>query len=105
MTHTYAVLVVSPAVYREVRNRLAAVGYQHAFEPDGEGGEVIDMHGMALHAEPAQQITGHVFQRCSATRPGDEHRADGCKNANRCHWVAPHDCAACGALPEEHLAA
>lgn len=47
MTHTYAILDVSPAVYAEIREKLRAAGYQHAFHHDREG-EVIDMHGIAL---------------------------------------------------------
>ena len=44
MTYTYAILEISPAAYREIREKLEAAGYQHAFEPDG----AIDMHGIAL---------------------------------------------------------
>ena len=46
-THTYAVLEVSPAAYREIRGALEAAGYAHAFHQGGDG-EVIDMHGIAL---------------------------------------------------------
>ena len=87
------------------RNQLrAAIAEHHAQKADDRCIEDDDRLYAAAGLPPVQ-ITGHVFQRCFATRPGDEHRADGCKNANRCHWVSPHDCAACGALPEEHLAA
>jgi hypothetical protein len=48
MTHTYALLDVSPAVYDEVRAKLAAGGYEDQFHHDGEDPEVIDMHGIAL---------------------------------------------------------
>lgn len=51
MTHTYAVLEVSPGVYAEIRERLKAAGYQHAFHHDRDG-EVIDMHGIALRCVP-----------------------------------------------------
>lgn len=58
-THTYAVLEVSTATYREIRGKLDAAGYQHAFQEtamaavrgdglDVSGIEVIDMHGIAL---------------------------------------------------------
>lgn len=47
MTHTYAVLDVSRAAYDEIRRKLDAAGYQHAFD-----GDVIDMHGIALAAPP-----------------------------------------------------
>jgi hypothetical protein len=50
MTHTYAVLEVSPAAYAEIREKLDAAGYDHAFDSHS-GAEVIDMHGIALRAE------------------------------------------------------
>lgn len=46
-THTYAVLEISNAAYDEIRAKLEAAGYQHAFMDDGE----IDMHGIAVKAE------------------------------------------------------
>ena len=49
MTYTYAVLTVSPAAYAEIREKLEAAGYDHAFH-DQDGGPVIDMHGIALQA-------------------------------------------------------
>lgn len=55
VTHTYAVLKVSPETYNEIRGRLAAAGYAGQFH-DKADGEVIDMHGIALqsaHPEPA----------------------------------------------------
>ena len=52
-TYTYAVLPVSPDVYREIRERLEAAGYEHAFHQGGDG-EVIDMHGIALRSIPKE---------------------------------------------------
>jgi hypothetical protein len=49
MTHTYAVLEVPAVVYAAVRALLGQAEYQHAFHRDS-GGEVIDMHGIALKA-------------------------------------------------------
>ena len=46
MTHTYAELEVSKAVYEEIRGKLLAAGYDHAFNNG-----VIDMHGIALVEE------------------------------------------------------
>lgn len=43
-THTYALLEVTPEVYAEIRAKLEAAGYQHAFLEDG----AIDMHGIAI---------------------------------------------------------
>jgi len=51
VTHTYAILDVSPELYTEVREKLEAAGYQHAFHDREDGGPVIDMHGIALRAE------------------------------------------------------
>ncbi len=56
MSHTYAVLDVSSAVYREIRQKLKAAGYDHAIHRDergatGSAAEVIDMHGIALAEE------------------------------------------------------
>jgi len=44
-THTFAILEVSPAVYEEIREKLKAAGYQHAFMADGS----IDMYGIAIN--------------------------------------------------------
>lgn len=46
-TRTYALLQVSASTYAEVRAKLVAAGYEHAFHVD-ERGETIDMHGIAL---------------------------------------------------------
>jgi hypothetical protein len=54
MTHTFAILEVSQACYDEIRGKLAAAGYQHAFLD--EGVEVIDMHGVALKSAPQALI-------------------------------------------------
>lgn len=47
MTHTYAILKVSPAVYAEIKEKLEAADYVEAFHGDN----IIDMHGIALQAE------------------------------------------------------
>jgi hypothetical protein len=52
VTHTYAVLEVSPKVYQEVRALLEAAGYSHAFISGRN--EVIDMHGIALAASASE---------------------------------------------------
>lgn len=49
MTHTYAILEVSPGCYAEIRRRLEEAGYRHVFH-DTDDGEVIDMHGLALQS-------------------------------------------------------
>jgi hypothetical protein len=52
VSHTYAVLEVSPKVYQEVRALLEAAGYSHAFISGRN--EVIDMHGIALAASASE---------------------------------------------------
>lgn len=49
-TYTYAICEVSEATYQEIRAKLVAAGYDHAFHVDA-GVEVIDMHGIALGLE------------------------------------------------------
>jgi len=49
VTHTYAILEVSPVAYEEIRKKLADAGYEDQFIDEGDGdGIVIDMHGIAL---------------------------------------------------------
>lgn len=52
-TRTYVVLEVSSAVYREIRSKLEEAEYQHAFHQDSQYGNLIDMHGIALAEERA----------------------------------------------------
>lgn len=52
ITHTYALLEVSPAVYDEVARLLRAAGYAEAIN-SGE----IDMHGLALTRSEATIVT------------------------------------------------
>lgn len=62
MTRTYAILEVSPEAYQEIREKLAAAGYEDQFH-----GNVIDMHGIAVKAEP------YVWERpgFTAARKGE----------------------------------
>lgn len=46
-TYTYTTLAVSQAAYDEIRAKLAAAQYDHAFHEEGR----IDMHGIALKAQ------------------------------------------------------
>lgn len=46
-THTYAVLGISQDAYDEIRAKLQAAGYQHAFMDGGE----IDMYGIAVNVD------------------------------------------------------
>lgn len=51
-TRTYSILEVSAEAYAEIRAALAAAGYDHAFQHDGDKIEVIDMAGIALRRKP-----------------------------------------------------
>lgn len=57
MTHTYAILEISPDAYQEIREALAQAGYHHAFHQE-EGRDLIDMHGIAV-AVPKSEIPPH----------------------------------------------
>jgi hypothetical protein len=59
MTHTYAILDVSKKTFDEIRAKLDAAGYQHAFDRD-----VIDMHGIALRAN-VKCDGNHAEPRCA----------------------------------------
>lgn len=96
MTYTYAVLDVSREAYDEIRGKLEAAGYQHAFHDD-----LIDMHGIALKAgaadspqqrapikpEPRQPLTPHLHDVerahtcwCGA-KPNEPHRITDTRNS------------------------
>jgi hypothetical protein len=49
VTHTYAVLEISAAAYKEIRDKLKAAGYTDQFHKEGDA-ELIDMHGIAVQA-------------------------------------------------------
>lgn len=49
-TYTYAVLDISAEAYAEIRAKLEAAGYEHAFHQGRDLREVIDMHGIAVAA-------------------------------------------------------
>lgn len=47
-THTVVELEISAAAYDEIRGKLAAAGYQHAFDDEG----MIDMTGIGVTRGP-----------------------------------------------------
>lgn len=49
-THTFAVLELSAAAFKEIRDKLEAAGYQHAFIKEDEE-LTIDMHGIGIKEE------------------------------------------------------
>lgn len=52
-SRTFALLKVSKAAFDEIRLKLEAAGYGHAFHED-DGGLTIDMHGIALVGPEAE---------------------------------------------------
>lgn len=48
VTHTYAELEISLKAYNEIRRKLKAAAYNHAFEIGDKGDGPIDMHGLAV---------------------------------------------------------
>lgn len=71
-TRTFALLEVSPALYAEVRAKLEAAEYDHAFH-HVDGRDVIDMNGIAL-AEDKPAVAEKDDQ--SAGRPAQETREE-----------------------------
>lgn len=74
MSHTYAILVVSPEAYAEIREKLRHAGYDHALQCI-DGGEVLDMHGIALR-DDQQPIDAHTHWRYSRGSPARTHDAN-----------------------------
>lgn len=62
MTYTYALLEVSETTYKEIRDKLRTVGYNHAFGNNGE----IDMHGIALVIKE-QKVHDRISQPINKT--------------------------------------
>lgn len=58
-THTYVVLEISQDAYDEIRAKLRAADYHHAFMDDGE----IDMHGIAINAPIAEAPIGQLSEK------------------------------------------
>lgn len=49
-THTFATLEISPKAFAEIKRKLKAVKYDHAFVD-----EAIDMHGIGLVSTPKRK--------------------------------------------------
>lgn len=54
MSHTYAILSLSPAAYAEIREKLVAAGYEDQLHEQG-GAECIEMHGIAVQSAPGNR--------------------------------------------------
>lgn len=48
MTHTYAIMHVTPMAFAEIKRRLEKVDYTHAIHEQTDGTVLLDMHGIAL---------------------------------------------------------
>jgi hypothetical protein len=57
VTHTYAILDVTAATFREIQTKLEAAGYLHAFKEHDDGTLIIDLHGVALRDEDGDANT------------------------------------------------
>ncbi len=68
-THNYAILRISPAAYDEIRAKLEATGYADQFDKDMDG-ETIDMHGLALQAEPRTPHSERIDELLAEMPPG-----------------------------------
>jgi hypothetical protein len=66
-TYTYAILDVSQAAFEEIKAKLEAAGYQHAFGED-DGRTVIDMHGIAVAPEDSTD-TGEMVTVTTSAPP------------------------------------
>jgi hypothetical protein len=67
MTHTYALLEVSPAAYDEIAAKLREAGYNQAFGDEGE----IDMHGIALGRADSDECSTSPGNDEPAPEPND----------------------------------
>jgi hypothetical protein len=56
-THTYAIMVLSPKAYREIRQNLVDAGWNQAIH-DGSNGEVLDMQGVGIMESEEEEEGG-----------------------------------------------
>lgn len=97
MTHTFAKLEVSEKTYKEIKEKLEAAGYHHAFV-DG----VIDMNGIGLaipdYSDWVPPENTHTCPRRGESPFGrSEIEAD--MDSFHDHWRKPEDsCSCCGSL-------
>lgn len=72
MSYTYGILDISPAAFKEIRERMERAGYGHAVH-NNNAGIVIDMHGIGLRAiEPTTVDTADEQPRWK--RPAHLHQ-------------------------------
>jgi hypothetical protein len=56
MTHTYAVLDISPAAYEEIKRRLESCSQPERLYKETDGTIVLDMNGIALRRENDEKV-------------------------------------------------
>lgn len=80
MSYSFATLPISAAAYAEIRAALVAAEYGHAILPNRQGGELLDMQGIALVAivpgklETPQQENPFADVRLESGSADHEHR-------------------------------
>lgn len=64
-THTFVKLELSESAYDEIKTKLEAAGYQHAFveNDDAPASPLIDMHGIAVC--PEVEMVGHDVEQAT----------------------------------------
>jgi len=76
-THTYVVMPLSEAAYREIRRKMEEAGYDHALDDSEEFGTVINMHGIAVAQEalvnyPEDTAVVEVHEPKPVIQPGED---------------------------------
>jgi hypothetical protein len=61
-TRTYVILDLSAAAFDEIKAKLTAASYAHAFSQDAERGLVIDMNGLAVAVEKDERPGLNEYQ-------------------------------------------
>lgn len=72
MTHSYAILRLTPTAYAEIRAKLVTANYHHAIHRHATyplQGEVLDMHGIAVQEE--RDETRHGYKEIWVPAPGE----------------------------------
>lgn len=93
-THTYAILIVSPDAYEEIRQKLDKAGYSDQFHERGGGeSQVIDMHGVGIEKATCFNCKGALTE-VYHTIPNDKFLCSPCFDKT----TSEHPkCVTCGA--------
>lgn len=63
MSHTYALLELTPSAFEEIYEKLKLAGYGHAFIKKRGEATVIDMHGIGVSANKSSVPQPHTMSR------------------------------------------